>query len=216
MMSRVLIFSFLLLATCSIAFASDPSPLQDFCVADSKSPVLVNGVVCKDAKLVQAEDFLFRGLHLMGNTSNDVGSNVTAVAVAELPGLNTFGISMARIDFAPMGINPPHTHPRATEILTVIEGRILVGFVTSNLENRLITKVLEKGDVFVFPKGLIHFQKNLGHEYAIAIAGLSSQNPGVITIAKAVFGSNPHIAGDILAKAFQVDMNVVYQIQSKF
>ncbi|KAI3703916.1 hypothetical protein L1987_74112 [Smallanthus sonchifolius] len=216
MMSRVLIFSFLLLATCSIAFASDPSPLQDFCVADSKSPVLVNGVVCKDAKLVQAEDFLFRGLHLMGNTSNDVGSNVTAVAVAELPGLNTFGISMARIDFAPMGINPPHTHPRATEILTVIEGRILVGFVTSNLENRLITKVLEKGDVFVFPKGLIHFQKNLGHEYAIAIAGLSSQNPGVITIAKAVFGSNPDIARDILAKAFQVDINVVYQIQSKF
>ncbi|KAI3828190.1 hypothetical protein L1987_02287 [Smallanthus sonchifolius] len=176
-MSRVLIFS-LLLATCSIAFASDPSPLQDFCVADSKSPVFVNGVVCKDAKLVHADDFLYRGLHLMGNTSNDVGSNVTAVTVAELPGLNTLGISMARIDFAPM--------------------------------------VLEKGDVFVFPQGLIHFQKNLGHEYAIAIAGLSSQNPGVITIANAVFGSNPDIAGDILAKAFQVDMNVVYQIQSKF
>ncbi|KAI3828192.1 hypothetical protein L1987_02289 [Smallanthus sonchifolius] len=214
-MSRVLIFG-LMLATCSIALASDPSPLQDFCVADPNSPVLVNGVVCKDAKLVQADDFYFRGLHQMGNTSNDVGSNVTAVDVSELPGLNTLGISMARIDFAPMGINPPHTHPRATEILTIIEGRILVGFVTSNPENRLITKVLEKGDVFVFPQGLIHFQKNLGHGYAIAIAGLSSQNPGVITIANAVFESNPNIAGDILAKAFQVDINVVYQIQSKF
>ncbi|KAI3703915.1 hypothetical protein L1987_74111 [Smallanthus sonchifolius] len=214
-MSRVPIFG-LLLVTCSIAFASDPSPLQDFCVADPNSPVFVNGVVCKDAKQVQADDFLFRGLHQMGNTSNDVGSNVTAVTVVELPGLNTLGISMARIDFAPMGINPPHTHPRATEILTVIEGSILVGFVTSNPENRLITKVLEKGDVFVFPQGLIHFQKNIGHGYAIAIAGLSSQNPGVITIANAVFGSNPDITGDILAKAFQVDINVVYQIQSKF
>ncbi|KAK1418110.1 hypothetical protein QVD17_27249 [Tagetes erecta] len=180
-------------------------------------PVLVNGVVCKDAKLVKADDFLYRGLHLMGNTSNNVGSNVTAVTVAELPGLNTLGISMARIDFAPMGINPPHTHPRATEILTVIEGRLLVGFVTSNqLDNRLITKVLEKGDVFVFPQGLIHFQKNLGRGYALAIAGLSSQNPGVITIANAVFGSNPDIDGDILAKAFQVDNKVVNQIQSKF
>ncbi|KAK1418111.1 hypothetical protein QVD17_27250 [Tagetes erecta] len=215
-MSRFLIYSFLL-ATCSIAFASDPSPLQDFCVADPNSPVLVNGVVCKDARLVKADDFLYRGLHLMGNTSNNVGSNVTAVTVAELPGLNTLGISMARIDFAPMGINPPHTHPRATEILTVIEGRLLVGFVTSNqLDNRLITKVLEKGDVFVFPQGLIHFQKNLGRGYAVAIAGLSSQNPGVITIANAVFGSNPDIAGDILAKAFQVDNKVVNQIQSKF
>ncbi|KAD6454067.1 hypothetical protein E3N88_08773 [Mikania micrantha] len=351
MMSRFLILS-LLLATCAIAFASDPSPLQDFCVADPKNSVLVNGVVCKDPKLVKADDFLFRGLNMMGNTSNDVGSNVTPVTVAdviilppvtpsslwskrsssrgslsslgnhqsrlprsfvnpldlglwftisvfssvsavvttagrhcvhiehfsdhtdrflpyllpvhsepfgqnytthcystcaetmllnnlnklnpyslndpqtnptrqdyptaELPGLNTFGISMARIDFAPMGINPPHMHPRASEILTVIEGRILVGFVTSNPENRLITKILEKGDVFVFPQGLIHFQKNLENKYAVAIAGLSSQNPGVITIANAVFGSNPDIPGDILAKAFQVDVKFVYQIQSKF
>ncbi|KAI7730414.1 hypothetical protein M8C21_025359, partial [Ambrosia artemisiifolia] len=148
-------------------------------------------------------------LHLMGNTTNDIGSNVTAVTVAELAGLNTLGISMARIDFAPWGINPPHTHPRATEILTVIEGSILVGFVTSNPENRLITKLLQKGDVFVFPKGLIHFQQNVGSGYALAIAALSSQNPGVITIANAVFGSNPDIAGDILAKAFQVDIKVV-------
>ncbi|KAK9074156.1 hypothetical protein SSX86_006753 [Deinandra increscens subsp. villosa] len=214
-MSHFLIFG-LLFTTCSIVFASDPSPLQDFCVADPKSQVLVNGLVCRDPKQVQADDFLFRGLNLMGNTSNNVGSNVTQVTVAQVPGLNTLGISMARIDFAPMGINPPHTHPRATEILTVIEGRILVGFVTSNPENRLITKVLEKGDVFVFPEGLIHFQKNMGHGYAVAIAGLSSQNPGVITIANVVFGSNPDIAGDILAKAFQVDVKVVDKIQSKF
>ncbi|KAF5791982.1 hypothetical protein HanRHA438_Chr09g0412731 [Helianthus annuus] len=215
MMSRFLIFG-ILLTTCSIALASDPSPLQDFCVADPNSPVFVNGVVCKDAKLVKADDFLFRGLHLMGNTHNDVGSNVTSVTVAELPGLNTLGISMARIDFAPWGINPPHTHPRATEVLTVIEGRLLVGFVTSNPENRLITQVLEKGDVFVFPQGLIHFQKNVGNGNALAIAGLSSQNPGVITIANAVFGSNPDIDVDVLAKAFQVDIKVIQQIQSKF
>ena len=97
-----------------------------------------------------------------------------------------------------------------------MEGRILVGFVTSNPQNRLITKELQKGDVFVFPEGLIHFQKNVGNGYAVAIAALSSQNPGVITIANAIFGSNPDIAGDILAKAFQVDINLVYQIQSKF
>lgn len=176
----------------------------------------MNGVVCKDPNLVQAGDFLFRGLHVMGNTTNEVGSNVTAVNVAQLPGLNTLGISMARIDFAPQGINPPHTHPRATEVLVVISGSLEVGFVTSNTDNRLLTKVLEVGDVFVFPEGLIHFQRNVGHGYAVAIAGLSSQNPGVITIANAVFGSNPDINGDILAKAFQVDKNVVYELQSKF
>ncbi|KAM0033920.1 hypothetical protein Hdeb2414_s0016g00491421 [Helianthus debilis subsp. tardiflorus] len=216
MASHFLSLGLIMLITSSFSSASDSSPLQDFCVADRNGPVLVNGLACKDAKLVKADDFFFSGLHLMGNTSNAVGSLVTPVTVAQLPGLNTLGISMARIDFAPWGINPPHTHPRATEILTVIEGRIQVGFITSNPENRLINKVLQKGDVFVFPEGLIHFQRNVGHGNAIAIVGLSSQNPGVITIANAVFGAKPDIPNDLLAKAFQVDVKVVNQIQSKF
>ncbi|KAF5206039.1 Germin-like protein, partial [Thalictrum thalictroides] len=120
-----------------------------------------------------------------------------------IPGLNTLGISLVRIDYAPYGLNPPHTHPRATEVLQVLHGSLYVGFVTSNPENRLISKVLYEGDVFVFPVGLIHFQFNVGKTPAVAFAALSSQNPGVITIANAVFGSNPPISDDVLAKAFQ-------------
>ncbi|XP_017976570.1 PREDICTED: F-box protein At5g07610 [Theobroma cacao] len=37
---------------------------------------------------------------------------------------------------------------------------------------------------------------------AVALAALSSQNPGVITIANAAFGSDPSINPDLLAKAF--------------
>nr|XP_027088840.1 putative germin-like protein 2-1 [Coffea arabica] len=209
----VLCISFVLI---SVALASDPSPLQDFCVSIPNSPVIVNGFACKDPKLVQANDFFFSGLHLAGNISNAVGSRATPVSVAQIPGLNTLGISLARLDYASWGLNPPHTHPRATEILTVLEGTLLVGFVTSNPENRLLTKVLQKGDVFVFPAGLIHFQHNVGYKNAVAIAALSSQNPGVITIGNAVFGSKPAIGSDILAKAFQVDGNIINQIQSRF
>lgn len=169
-----------------------------------------------DTKLAQASDFSISGLHMPGNTSNPVGSKVTPVTVAQIPGLNTLGISMVRIDFAPWGVNPPHTHPRATEILTVIEGTLEVGFVTSNPENRLISKVLQKGDAFVFPKGLVHFQRNTGYGNTVAIAGLSSQSPGVITIANSVFGSNPDIPDDLLAKAFQTDTKTIDWIQSKF
>ncbi|XP_041006803.1 germin-like protein subfamily 1 member 17 [Juglans microcarpa x Juglans regia] len=208
----------LLAFACSLASASDPSPLQDFCVAidNPASAVFVNGKFCKDPKLVTADDF-FRSVNIPGNTSNKVGSNVTAVTVEQLPGLNTLGISLARIDFAPRGLNPPHTHPRATEFLVVIEGTLHVGFVTSNADgNRLFTKVLNKGDVFVFPIGLIHFQLNVGNTKAVAFAGLSSQNPGVITIANAVFGSNPPINQDVLTKAFQVDKNLVNYLQQQF
>ncbi|XP_044478169.1 germin-like protein subfamily 1 member 17 [Mangifera indica] len=216
MKSFIQAFIFLALAS-SFATAFDPSPLQDFCVAidEPKNAVFVNGKFCRDPKLVKAEDFHF-SVKMPGNTNNAVSSNVTAVNVNQIPGLNTLGISAARIDFAPYGQNPPHTHPRATEILVVLEGTLLVGFITSDPNHTLISKVLNKGDVFVFPIGLIHFQFNIGKTNAVAFAGLSSQNPGVITIANAVFGSNPPINPDFLAKAFQLDVNMVKDLQKKF
>ncbi|KAL8489930.1 hypothetical protein ACS0TY_025723 [Phlomoides rotata] len=227
----------------SFSHASDPSPLQDFCVAvnDSNAAVFVNGKICKDPKMVTAEDFFFAGLNKPGDTSNAVGSKVTPVNVNQLPGLNTLGVSLVRIDYATYGLNPPHTHPRATEILVVVEGTLYVGFVTSNpadatQKNKLFTKTLYPGDVeniseifyskttrytntrdvFVFPEGLIHFQFNTGKTNAVAFAGLSSQNPGVITVANAVFGSDPPISRDVLTKAFQVDANVVKYLQGQF
>nr|XP_023912684.1 putative germin-like protein 2-1 [Quercus suber]POF10148.1 putative germin-like protein 2-1 [Quercus suber] len=193
------------------ALASDPSPLQDFCIADTNSQVLINGLACKDPTSVEANDFSTSGLHIAGNTSTPNGLSVTA---PQIPGLNTLGLSLFRFDYAPWGVNPPHIHHRATEILTVLEGSLEVGFVTST--NRLITKVLQKGDVFVFPLGLVHYQRNVGKKSASAIAAASSQNPGFIPIAGAVFGSKPQIPSDVLAKAFQVDKNVVNYIRSKF
>lgn len=175
----------------------------------------MNGFVCKNPNLVKAEDFLFQGLDKPGNTDNSLGSKVTPVSVNELPGLNTLGVSLARIDFAPYGLNPPHTHPRATEVLVVIEGTLYVGFVTSNPDNKLFTKTLYQGDVFVFPQGLIHFQLSVGKTPAVALVGFSSQNPGLITIAKAVFGSNPPINDDVLAKAFQIDKKLVDWLQAQ-
>ncbi|KAK0601000.1 hypothetical protein LWI29_020387 [Acer saccharum] len=165
----------------SFASASDPSPLQDFCVAidDYKSGgmvstlyiynnlsgpdlfsniteicnkclvFVVNGKFCKDPKLA-TKRLLFSGLNIPKDTSNPIGSNVTQVNVAQIAGLNTLGVSLARIDYAP------------------------------------------------------------------CLCGLSSQNPGVITIANAVFGSDPPINPDFLARAFQLDQKVVKSLQAKF
>ncbi|XVF57031.1 hypothetical protein PTKIN_Ptkin06aG0170200 [Pterospermum kingtungense] len=214
------LITFALLALAStLVSASDPSSLQDFCVAlkGTKHAVFVNGKFCKDPKLVTANDFFFSGLAKLENTSNAVGSKVTPVNVDQIPGLNTLGISIARIDYAPNGgLNPPHTHPRGSEILVVSSGTLYVGFVTSNPDNRLFAKVLNTGDAFVFPVGLIHFQVNIGKTNAIAFAGLSSQNPGVITIPNAVFGSNPPINPDVLTKAFKLDKKTVEYLQTQF
>ncbi|EOA18858.1 hypothetical protein CARUB_v10007479mg, partial [Capsella rubella] len=176
----------------------------------------VNGKFCKDPKFVTVDDFFKSGLNKAGTPNEKTGSVVTLVNVNQIPGLNTLGISIVRIDYAVNGQNPPHTHPRASEILYVAHGTLLVGFVTSNPENRLFSKVLNEGDVFVFPEGLVHFQANVGKYPAVAFAGLSSQNPGAIVIADTVFGSNPPIQPNVLAKAFQLDTRTVMDLQAKF
>ncbi|KAH7543371.1 hypothetical protein FEM48_Zijuj02G0177100 [Ziziphus jujuba var. spinosa] len=112
----------------SFASASDPSPLQNFYVAvkdfDIEPTLFVNGNFCKNPKDVTANGFFFSRLDKPRDTSNPLGSNVTQLNVDKTPGLNTLAISLARIDYAPYGLNPPHTQPRGTEMLVVIEGTL--------------------------------------------------------------------------------------------
>ncbi|KAJ8499880.1 hypothetical protein OPV22_010432 [Ensete ventricosum] len=209
----LLFLSFTLLLVASTR--ADPDSLQDLCVADlGATSVVVNGFPCKPASNVTSDDFFFAGLSMEGNTSNIFASNVTAANVLSFPGLNTLGVSMNRVDVAPGGLNPPHSHPRATELIILLKGRLLVGFISTS--NQFFSKVLNPGEMFVVPKGLIHFQYNVGDKKAFAITTFDSQLPGVVIASTTLFGSTPAIPDDVLAKAFQVDQKVVTAIKSKF
>ncbi|URE25623.1 germin-like protein [Musa troglodytarum] len=217
MAARIILGVALLALVSSHASASDPSPLQDFCVADYDSNVFVNGFACKKPKDVTAGDFYFTGLDQTANTANRLGANITLVTANRLPGLNTLGVAMSRIDYAPFGLNPPHSHPHASEILHVAEGTLYAGFVTSNTAqgNLLFAKKLKKGDAFVFPQGLIHFQFNVGDTNAVAFASFGSQSPGLVTAANALLGSHPPIPDYILAPAVQLDKTTVDWLQKQ-
>ncbi|KDP46444.1 hypothetical protein JCGZ_10284 [Jatropha curcas] len=210
-MANLLVALSVLAMTCSLAIAYDPSPVQDFCVAtdDTACGVLVNGRFCKDPQTVTPDDFSYSGFNIAREPSKQLGVRTNLLTVEEIPGLNTNGLSIARIDFTPGGVNPPHSHPRAAEVMTVIEGALYAGFITSNPCHRLFAKVFKPGDVFVFPFGLIHFQMNIGKTPAVAIAALNSQNPGEMTLANAVFGAVPSVNPDLLARAFHTDRNIV-------
>ncbi|XP_010909621.1 germin-like protein 5-1 [Elaeis guineensis] len=192
------------------SLAADPDMLQDLCVADLNSTVKVNGFACKAN--VSEGDFFFKGLATPGATNNTLGSLVTGANVEKIPGLNTLGVSMARIDYAPGGLNPPHTHPRATEIIFVLYGTLDVGFITT--ANKLITKNITMGEVFVFPRGLVHFQKNNGHVPAAVIAAFNSQLPGVQAIAATLFTASPPVPDVVLAQAFQISTEEVEKIKA--
>ncbi|XP_010475794.1 PREDICTED: germin-like protein subfamily 2 member 1 [Camelina sativa] len=205
----------LLIGLTVFIFASaDPDMLQDLCVADLSSGIKINGFPCKDAAAVTPADFFSQGIANPGLTNNTFGALVTGANVMTIPGLNTLGVSLARIDYAPGGLNPPHTHPRATEVVFVLEGSLEVGFLTT--ANKLISQTIKKGDVFAFPKGLVHFQKNNGRVPASVLSAFNSQLPGTQSLGATLFGSTPPVPDNILAQAFQTSSGTVKHIKSKF
>ncbi|KAM6594206.1 hypothetical protein CsatA_001909 [Cannabis sativa] len=204
-----------LLLTHLPSHSADPDPLQDFCVANLNATFSINGYPCKSVSETTSEDFFFSGLSKEGDTnSNPFGFIVTAGNVKTFPGLNTLGLSMNRVDYAPGGLNPPHSHPRATETGVVIKGKLLVGFITT--DNVFYSKVLTVGEMFVIPRGLVHFQRNVGEGKAMSITAFNSQLPGAVVIPTNLFATTPPIPNQVLTKAFQVGDDVVNSIKSKF
>ncbi|OIW10530.1 hypothetical protein TanjilG_15902 [Lupinus angustifolius] len=197
----------LLLFTLSLLLGQskpDPDPIQDYCIADNTNTFFINGVPCINPKQASSSHFVTSALSKSGNTSsNKFGFSVTSTNTVNLPGLNTLGLVLVRVDIEGNGIVPPHSHPRASEVTTCLKGQLLVGFIDTM--NRVFTQNLKPGESFVFPKGLIHFLFNRDSKQpALALSGLNSQNPGVQLASVATFASKPPIPDPILKKAFQI------------
>jgi len=162
--------------------ASDPDPVMDFCIAKSAD----NSLTCKNSSTATVEDFTYSGIKFPGNFKQ-TGFSSMAVNPNVFPGLNTLGVSFVRADFGVGGVNVPHFHPRATEVAFAQEGKIYSGFVDTS--NKVFAKVLEKGEVMVL-RVLVHFQMNVGDGPATILGSFDSQNPGLMRIPNAVFGSD--------------------------
>ncbi|KAL5995319.1 Auxin-binding protein ABP19a [Asimina triloba] len=164
------------------------SQAADFCVGDLSLPETPAGYSCKKAANVTVNDFVFSGLVMPGNTTNIISAAVTPAFAAQFPGVNGLGISIARLDLAPGGVIPLHTHPGGSEILVVVQGTICAGFISS--ANAVYLKTLKRGDVMVFPQGLLHFQVNGGGNKATAFVSFSSPSPGLQITDFALFASD--------------------------
>lgn len=180
-------FSFCLLVLC---FAGDSDNIMDFCLTDKskKQAIFINGLPCKNPTTATASDFKSSELNHFGDTDNFYRSSTAITTAGEFPGLNTLGLAIARSDLEVDGLILPHSHPRASEIFFLSKGVVIVGFIDS--QNQLFQTQLKKGDVFVFPKGLLHYCMNNGFESAIGLSVFNSQNPGTVSIASAMFASD--------------------------
>lgn len=207
MLSRIAVL-FVIILNKYVSLASDPDPVQDFCIPNTEPASIV--IQCKNSSAVTVEDFVYYGIKEHGEYSQ-TGLSSIAVNSKVFPGLNTLGMSLVRADFEVDGINVPHFHPRATEIAFVLKGKVYSGFVDAN--NRVFAKVIEKGEVMVFPRGLVHFQMNVGDTPATILGSFNSQNPGLQRIPTAVFGSG--IKDELLEKAFGLSSKEISKLKRR-
>ncbi|XP_050154598.1 putative germin-like protein 9-2 [Malus sylvestris] len=194
----ILVFS---LATFERAvLASDPDIISDFIV-----PPNYNGTV--DGTFFTFTGF--RGIFDQAPQTIKAGKASTV----EFPALNGQSVSYAVLQFPPNSLFPPHTRPDATGLLFLLDGTLEVGLIDT--KNNLYTQKLQTGDLFVFPKGLVHYQYNSDPQLpATAIAAFGSASARAVTVLPSVFGTG--INNMILAKSFKTDVGTIEKIKTGF
>ncbi|KAM7277499.1 hypothetical protein ACFE04_019365 [Oxalis oulophora] len=176
--------------------ASDPNILSDFLPQNTTSP--------------DASFFTFTQARTLFTSEFPQEFKDTKIGMTEFPALEGQSVSLALLQFPAGGLNPPNTHPRSSGLLLVIKGSLDVGFVDTT--NKLFTQKLQTGDIFVFPKGLVHYQYNSGDETAMAVSCFGSANAGTVSVPTTVFGTG--IDAGILAKAFKTDLSTIQKIKA--
>ncbi|KAL3682199.1 hypothetical protein R1sor_000221 [Riccia sorocarpa] len=130
----------------------------------------------------------------------------------QFPGVTGQGLAVAYLRFGPNSINPFHSHPRASEIFYIIEGELHAGLVDEKFN--LYTATLKKNDLFVFPRGLMHFQINLSKtKGATVLAAFGSENAGRVSFPPAIFNTNPSIETEIIARSLGLDQSTVERLK---
>ncbi|KAM3692928.1 hypothetical protein ACJW31_08G125700 [Castanea mollissima] len=180
-----------------MAIAGDPGILTDF-------------IVPPNVTKIDGNFFTFTGMRaLLGGFPTVF--RVTKASLAEFPALNGESVSYAVLEFPAGTINPPHTHPCASELLFLTQGTLQVGFVDTT--NKLFNKTLQMGDIFVFPKGLAHFQYNDDVKFpAIAISAFGSANAGAVSLPNTLFTTG--IDDNVLAKSFKTDFATIKALKA--
>ncbi|XP_026439696.1 germin-like protein 9-3 [Papaver somniferum] len=189
-----LVFGFL---RSPIAHAGDPDIITDFVIP-------VNATL-------DGSSFTFTGIRNLYASDPPPTFRVTKIGMKEFPALNGQSVSMAILDYPAGSVNPPHTHPRSAELLFVVDGILDVGFIDTT--NMLFTQTLQSGDMFIFPKGLVHFQYNKNAtEPATAVSAFGSANAGTVSVPMSVVATG--IDDAILAESFKTDVATIQKIKA--
>lgn len=153
------------------------------------------------------KSFTLKDVFHNGDVSIGPGGTRAALNTQIFPAMMSQGLTYVQFQMKPCGVNLPHTHPRASEMLTLISGGPLqVGFVDTSGKAHI--DILQAGDVTIFPRGLMHFEINVGSQTAFYISALDSQNPGTLTTGGALL----NLPARALATALNQDLDSARKI----
>ena len=127
----------------------------------------------------------------------------------EFPTFDGQSVEYAALKFQSRSINLPHTHPCSAELLFLMKGSLQIGFMDTT--NKLFIHTLQPGDMFVFPKGLMHFQLNYDTQKpTLAFSAFEYAN----SIACTLF--NTTIDNNVLTLAFKTDVATIQTLKKGF
>ncbi|KAF2663885.1 spherulin-1A [Microthyrium microscopicum] len=121
-----------------------------------------------------------------GSVTEGKGGRTVRADRLSFPPLTETGVSMTLGFLDGCGFNTPHTHPRATEINIVVDGRLVADFTTGQGE-KVIVNTVEKFQMTVFPQGVLHTEFNPDCTPATFVAGFNNEDPGVQQAAQTLF-----------------------------
>lgn len=182
-------------------------------VQGSDPDILSDLVVPSNATNIDENFFTFTGLRgIFENGNSPINSNTTTRAsVKEFPALNGQSVSLSMLLLPGGGISAPHTRPHATGLFLLLKGCLEVGFVDTT--NKLYTQTLNAGDMFIFPKGLVHYQYNVDPKNpALGVAAFGSATADVVSLPTTLFGAG--IDDGILAQSFKTDVATIEKIKA--
>ncbi|CAN6197750.1 unnamed protein product [Urochloa humidicola] len=194
-----LVLALLALSAPLAVVAGDPDILTDYIIPFGANPGNITGAL-----------FTYTGLRAAVTGPPAANFTVVKASMAEFPVLNGQSVSFAVLSYPPGSVNPVHTHPRATELLLVVDGALSVGFVDT--AGKLFTQDLDTGDMFVFPKGTVHWQFNQENKPAKAFSAFGSAAAGLVSVPGTVFGTA--IDDTVLAKSFKTDEDTVRKLKA--
>ncbi|KAF9967170.1 hypothetical protein BGZ73_000683, partial [Actinomortierella ambigua] len=159
----------------------------------------------------------------INNTVTDgTGGTIALSTVNNFPALIGTEVALAIGFVNPCGLNVPHSHPRANEFLTVIQGELVAGLILELNDGGFGHVVGEPAPVkgpmpqvnvtlsnykgMLFPQGETHFQFNPTCEPALFAAAFDSSDPGRTQIARNFFSNMPD---EVLIAAAGSDLEVL-------